>query len=514
MTRSLYGGKRDMSKRWVILSLSLLWLWSCAKNITDGPDKLERMQAPEALQSHFDGEFLTISWQTHKGHRYELQRLVEDTLFEVPPTPEQLPLSTEWGEASILCEASPCRDPFTPAFDATKSHWYRMRTVSESTGEKTHWSPLLLLPNVPSKPSLPTLKAMQGGLEVSWTAPGFNNGANVTSYDLRYKKDGHYKDPIEVNSQAMQDEAVDTTPQTYSILRGGDFAASNAHKTLFYVQVRACNAIATQSCSEWSEEGHGSPGPIEAPDAPANIVVTNSSANLGQLAVSWESPSNDGGGEITHYELEFVKASETVQVNPQLEWAYMPSTNENTTCNEEVTHNKMAINHNCLHVDDLARGQKHWYRVRAYNRKGAGAWGYMADVEGKWAYQAPPAPTNVRLAESTQVGRTSTHMTVSWTLSNTEEAWVENITDQEVQYTKTTDMTAPNANATWYMYSNNVNGECDSNQVEGSTSSCELDKALLTEGVGPYLWVRVRATNISNARIDNDWSPWANGVRN
>jgi hypothetical protein len=118
------------------------------------------------------------------------------------------------------------------------------------------------------------------------------------------------------------------------------------------------------------------PALVTAPGAPTNVTALRGN---GQATVTWGAPDDDGGSEVTGYELEY---SDNGQ-----DWTpFTPATSP-------------AV------VTDLTNGTEYTFRVRALNDVGPGDWASTTATPAT----APGAPTNV----TGQAG--AAQVNVSWT---------------------------------------------------------------------------------------------------
>ncbi len=129
----------------------------------------------------------------------------------------------------------------------------------------------------------------------------------------------------------------------------------------------------------------GTPGevisatPSDVPDAPTGLTVT---PGVGTLTLNWQAPAEDGGAEITEYEI----------------WrGFSPSTLTFLT----------AVPSAILEYGDgtLGNGATYYYAVRAVNQAGAGA---ASATVGNTTFRSPGAPANL----GTQFG--DGNITVTW----------------------------------------------------------------------------------------------------
>ncbi|MCY3893962.1 MAG: fibronectin type III domain-containing protein [Acidimicrobiaceae bacterium] len=128
----------------------------------------------------------------------------------------------------------------------------------------------------PAKPGRPSLKAGDGEITVSWSAPD-DNGASIDRFEVRWRRSGG----------SWSKPAVSGSPSRYTVggLRDG---------TSYEVQVRARNSV---GWGDWSPSSSATPRrAASVPGAPTGLWATEGD---GQLHVSWGAPQN--GSPVTGY---------------------------------------------------------------------------------------------------------------------------------------------------------------------------------------------------------------------
>ena len=176
----------------------------------------------------------------------------------------------------------------------------------------------------------PNLVATGGTSEVTLAWGAANpNGAEVTSYQVRYKTDGGYGDWSTVSG------AGSARSETVTGLTNG---------TEHTFQVRARNRAGAGAASVATATPTGT---ATEPGAPRNL---NASAGDGQVTLSWTAPSSDGGAGISSY-----------QVRYKTDAAYGGWTT--------VTGGGSARS---VTVPGLANGTEHTFQLRAVNSVGGG----------------------------------------------------------------------------------------------------------------------------------------------
>ena len=136
------------------------------------------------------------------------------------------------------------------------------------------------------------VESAERALTVSWNAPDDTGGSDVTGYDLRYIR-SDASDKGDSMWTQISDLASDTGSHVITGLGTG---------LRYDIQVRATNdadsgpwsAILSQSTN---------PGPPSPPEI-ASLVAQD-----GELHVSWTVPVNDGGAEVSRYDLRYIRTN-------------------------------------------------------------------------------------------------------------------------------------------------------------------------------------------------------------
>ena len=155
----------------------------------------------------------------------------------------------------------------------------------------------------PGFPAIPSATPGTRALTVGWSAPTDIGGSAVTSYDLRYIR---------------SDASGKTDPANWTELAGigtddtGTYEITGLSPGVQYdVQVRAVNDTGP---GPWSESLVVR-SPLEQPFAPSLTGVTPRDQGLG---ATWDAPTEDGGSEITSYDLRSIRsnATDTEKLDP------------------------------------------------------------------------------------------------------------------------------------------------------------------------------------------------------
>jgi len=137
---------------------------------------------------------------------------------------------------------------------------------------------------VPDSPTIGSVTAQSGALQVAFTAPASDGGAAISNYE--YSTDG--------TTYLALDPASTTSPITISVLSSdGTTVLSNG--TTYPITLKAVNAV---GASEPSASVNGTP----AATAPGSPTIDSVTAQSGALQVAFTAPASDGGAAISNYE--------------------------------------------------------------------------------------------------------------------------------------------------------------------------------------------------------------------
>ena len=256
---------------------------------------------------------------------------------------------------------------------------YRLGLQAVNSRGSSGWSdgndPRTGIPGDPPEvPGAPTIdRAISDGttVNITWSAPADDGGADITSYDLRYilsdatdKADGNWTET---------DSAWTSGALRYTV--GGLTAG-----TRYDFQLRAVNSAGAGSWSATVKNVDPS-----LPGAP--VIRDFSDETAGQLWVSWHPPDNDGGAPITHYDLRHIRndAEDKADAN----WTQV----------DDLTDEDYWI-------VGLTSGVDYDVQVRAANRAGDGSWSGTKTLSPKFGRPNPPGNITVTPGDGT--------LTVRW----------------------------------------------------------------------------------------------------
>ena len=224
-------------------------------------------------------------------------------------------------------------------------------------------------------PGAPVLHADQNGaseIRLTWTAPatGVDSGGEIRNYHIQVSNDG---------------QSGWTSPQTSTTVIGGErvhptsdgSAADDTQNyphsgldpaTTRYYRVRAVNNNTNTAATvgPWSNVAMAT----TTGDTPGRPMLTATASGTSIINLVWTPPAGDGGSAITGYELEYWDGSN----------GWMDLTNPAAT-DTAYTHR------------NIGGGTTKFYRIRAMNSGGTGAWSTTAYATTATTVPAPPTLT-------------------------------------------------------------------------------------------------------------------------
>ncbi len=184
---------------------------------------------------------------------------------------------------------------------------------------------------VPGEPrELTATMGLERRIDISWSTPDDDGGADVTGYRIETSDDGSSWNDLVSNTGAIE------TTHTHSGLRGG---------ATHHYRVSAINSAGT---GEASSTAIGITAPAMTPDEPTGLTATTNWEKW--IDLSWTAPSDDGGADVTGYRIEVSLDGST--------WSNLADSTGST----DTTYSHMGL---------TAETTRH-YRVSAINFAGAG----------------------------------------------------------------------------------------------------------------------------------------------
>lgn len=198
----------------------------------------------------------------------------------------------------------------------------------------------------PSAPQNLQATAGDGQVIIDWDAPTSDGGASITNYNL-------------YRGQSAGSETLLIT--LGNVLTYTDTAVTNGN-TYFY-QASAVNSVGESSKS--NEDSALPKAAATLPSAPQSLQVAS---GIGQLVLTWLSPSSDGGSAITGYKIYRGTASNGEIVL--------------TTIGNVLTYTNSG----------LGMGQLYYYKVSAINDVGEGT---LSNEDSSETFNLPSAPQSL-----------------------------------------------------------------------------------------------------------------------
>jgi hypothetical protein len=124
-------------------------------------------------------------------------------------------------------------------------------------------------------------------IALTWTTPSNNGGASITSYSIQYK---------------LSSDSTFTTINTLTTTT--NYTITSLINGLTYnIQIAAINSNGTSS---YTSAINSIPSTIS--NAPTNLLGTSGNQSI---ALTWTTPSNDGGSSITAYSIQYKLSSDS-----------------------------------------------------------------------------------------------------------------------------------------------------------------------------------------------------------
>ena len=203
-------------------------------------------------------------------------------------------------------------------------------------------------------------------LTIDWDAPTDTGGPAITSYDLRYIR---------------SDASGKTDPANWTEVAGIGTDDTGTHEIMglgpgvqYDLKVRAVNDTGP---GPWSESLVVRSS-LEQPFAPSLTSVTPRDLGLG---AAWDAPAEDGGSEITSYDLRSIRsdATDTEKLDPN-NWAETLSA---WTPLDDDLQGRVA---------GLTNGVEYDVQVRAENAIGVSDWSGHGRARPPSRTRIPPSP--------------------------------------------------------------------------------------------------------------------------
>ena len=315
-------------------------------------------------------------------------------------------------------------------------------------------------------PGAPTIDVITPGnyaLSITWSAPSDTGGSAITSYDLRYiRSDATDKSD---DSWTVREGIWSSGLLQYGLNESTGFDLSGGVR--YDVQVRAVNEVGT---GPWSASETGTPRspfqPVTVPGAPASLLVTPGD---GSLSIAWSAPADDGGADITSYDLRYISSGAADKADA------------NWTVKDDVWSSGARE----YTLDGLTNGDRYDLQVRAVNEAGNGPWS-ASETGTPSTVNAPSAPAALTVTPG------DGSLSIAW--SATADDGGADVTSYDLRY-----------------ISSDVQDRADANWTveEDVWSSGALEYTLDGLTNGDRYDLQVRAVNIAG---DGSWSGTRTGT--
>ena len=185
---------------------------------------------------------------------------------------------------------------------------YDVQALVTEGAETVDWlqsleAPLMTAPSPPHAPVVVVTHA-DGSLDVLWTAPTNNGGADITKYVLQWKSGGEaYSSAREATADYdVNTDMISNTEITYANSQFSYTIPDLSNGTEYSVQVYAVNEGGNGTAAEETATPSTVPG-----SAPASILASECNS---AIHLSWLAPTNTGGNPITSYTIQWKSGDE------------------------------------------------------------------------------------------------------------------------------------------------------------------------------------------------------------
>ncbi|MDE0431205.1 MAG: fibronectin type III domain-containing protein [Caldilineaceae bacterium] len=242
--------------------------------------------------------------------------------------------------------------------------YYRVRAMN-AVGDGP-WSATQTRLTVAGKPGAPVLNASANGtseISLTWTIPA-TGGTALTAYDIQYSSDGATGWTWDQTGSSIQDglrvlRTANADSQEYA--HSGLDPATTRH-----YRVRAVNDGANGGAGPWSNVAMAT----TVGGKPGRPTLNASASGTSMINLSWTPPTGDGGSAITGYEIEYWDGSNG--------WMDLVMLAAGVTS----------------HTDrNIPGGMTKYYRIRAINAAGSGAWSTIDHATTATSVPSPPTLT-------------------------------------------------------------------------------------------------------------------------
>ena len=284
-----------------------------------------------------------------------------------------------WTEAVANTEATDAQNAggsiqthYSIAADATNGNMVRVSAINVIGIGLFSGSASATIPVAGSQPGSPidVAVASEDGLTPSsinlvWTAPSNPGSSDVTSYKVEYSRSG--------NLPWM--ELATTSHTRFS--HTGLASSTTRYYRVSAVSTAGRGPVSSPALMATTEAG-GSP-----PGAPTGLTVRMVGTELAELY--WTAPTNTGGAPITNYRID--RATVLTLPTP---WSELVEFTEASTTAPNLNGSTTGIQ--TYHTVAAVAADTNYYRVRAINASGPGAWSAVASDTPPVDTSQPDAP--------------------------------------------------------------------------------------------------------------------------
>ncbi|MFM8313931.1 MAG: fibronectin type III domain-containing protein [Deltaproteobacteria bacterium] len=374
--------------------------------------------------------------------RYEIEHCWDPTRCQVNGVAGWVNLLNKNRSSTDSRTAGEAKIPVKPG----QSYYVRVRaTNAVGTGDWGYSGWTTIDPMAPSAPvgiGLTDLK--NGKAKLTWNITS-DGGSPITSYDIQSCNPGKPCTLQDADNSAnwlafADEETIKSDSNALVSVNPGQY---------YWFRVRALNAVGK---SPW---GYGKWEEIKkTPPVVTDINLIN--LNTGEAKIKWT--VNDGGSEVTSYEIEHCWDHTKCQANGVSGWVNLSFTNLYVKKANNKTLGEAKI--------PVKPGQYYWVRVRATNAVGTSDWGYSGWT--KIEPMVPSAPVGIVLTDLKN-GKAK----LTWNITSDGGS---PITSYEIQGCK-------------------PNTPCKMQDVDNSPNWVGFSTAEISVNPGQYYWFRVRASN-------------------
>ena len=200
----------------------------------------------------------------------------------------------------------------------------------------------------PRIPSIDTVTPGDGSLAITWSAPSSDEGSVITGYNLRYVRN----DLVVNNFLFFWSEAP-------GIWTSGDLEYTLSGLTNGVRYRLGLQAVNDEGASGWSDGSDPRTGIAGSTPAAAGApTIDRATSGRANVHVRWSAPSNDGGADITGYDLRRIRSDAPDKADTN--WTVISGVWTSGALEYTVT--------------GLTDGVEYDFQLRADNSAGAGSW--------------------------------------------------------------------------------------------------------------------------------------------